>query len=85
MLQGASNAWFAITLSALAIRGASDELLLLVDDHWAILEKVQSGQNIELLQQVTPQLRDLAERSSLPSGCVSCITGRMRKEVLTVR
>lgn len=61
MLQGASNAWFGITLSALAIPQASGELKQLVEDHWIILEKVQNEQNIELLQQVTPQLRDLAE------------------------
>lgn len=61
MLQGASNSWFGIMLSALAIPQAAGKLGQLVDDHWTILEKVQSEQNIELLQQVTPQLRDLAE------------------------
>jgi hypothetical protein len=61
MLQGASNAWFGLTLSALAIPQASGKLTLLVEDSWTILEKVQSEQNIELLQQVTPQLRDLSE------------------------
>ena len=47
MLQGASNAWFGITLSALAIPQASGKLRQLIDDHWIILEKVQSEQNIE--------------------------------------
>jgi hypothetical protein len=61
MLQGASNSWFAIPLSALAIPQATGKLKQLVDEHWTILEKVQSEQNIELLQQVTPQLRDLDE------------------------
>ncbi|AWM39827.1 hypothetical protein GobsT_18030 [Gemmata obscuriglobus] len=61
MLQGASNSWFGLTLTALAIPQASGKLKQLVDDHWTILEKVQSEQNIELLQAVTPQLRDLAE------------------------
>ena len=61
MLQGASNSWFGITLSALGIPRASGKLKQLVEEHWTILEKVQSEQNIELLQQVTPQLRDLAE------------------------
>jgi hypothetical protein len=61
MLQGASNSWFPILLSALAIPQASTLLGQLVDDHWTILEKVQSEQNIELLQQVTPHLRDLSE------------------------
>ena len=48
-------------LPALAIHQASGKLKQLIDDHWTILEKVQSEQNIELLQQVTPQLRDLSE------------------------
>lgn len=61
MLQGASNSWFGITMSALAIPQASGKLKQLVEDHWTILGKVQSEQNIELLQQVTPQLRDLSE------------------------
>jgi hypothetical protein len=64
MLQGASNSWFGITLSALAIPQGSSKLTQLVEDHWTILEKVQSEQNIELLQQVTPQLRDLSEYTS---------------------
>ena len=63
MLQGASNSWFGILLSALAIPQASGKLKQLVEDHWTILEKVQSEQNIELLQQVTPQLRDLSEHT----------------------
>lgn len=61
MLQGASNSWFGLTLSALAIPQASGKLKQLIEEHWTILEKVQSEQNIELLQQVTPQLRDLSE------------------------
>jgi hypothetical protein len=61
MLQGASNSWFGLLLSALAIPQSSSKLGQLVDDYWTILEKVQSEQNIELLQQVTPQLRDLSE------------------------
>ncbi|MDY3556174.1 DUF1998 domain-containing protein [Gemmata sp. JC717] len=61
MLQGASNSWFGITLTALAIPQASGELKQLVDDHWTVLEKVQSEQNVELLQTVTTQLRDLSE------------------------
>jgi hypothetical protein len=59
MLQGASNSWFALTLSALAIPQASSELAQRVEEQWTILEKVQSVQNIELLQQIM-QLRDLA-------------------------
>ncbi len=61
MLQGASNAWFGLTLSALAIPQASGKLMQLVEDRWDVLEKVQNEQNIELLQQVTTKLRDFAE------------------------
>ncbi|HEX4142959.1 MAG TPA: DUF1998 domain-containing protein [Pirellulales bacterium] len=64
MLQGASNSWFGLMLSALAIPRGSNELAQLVEEHWAVLAKVQSEQNIELLQQVTPQLRDLSEYTS---------------------
>ena len=60
MLQGASNAWFGITLTALAIPQASGKLKQLVEDHWTVLEKVQSEQNIELLLSIS-QLRDLSE------------------------
>ncbi len=60
MLQGASNSWFGITLTALAIPQASGKLKQLVEDNWTTLEKVQSEQNIELLQSIS-QLRDLSE------------------------
>lgn len=61
MLQGASDSWFALLLTSLWIPSGETKLAQLVDAHWPVLEKVQSEQNIELLQQVTPQLRDLAE------------------------
>lgn len=60
MLQGASNSWFGLTLTALAIPQASGKLKQLVEDNWTTLEKVQSEQNIELLQSLS-QLRDLSE------------------------
>lgn len=60
MLQGASNSWFGITLTALAIPQASGKLAQLVDGNWTTLEKVQSEQNIQLLLSIS-QLRDLAE------------------------
>lgn len=64
MLQGASNSWFGLTLSALAIPQGANLLGQLVEDHWTILGKVQNEQNIELLQHVTPQLRDLSDYSA---------------------
>jgi hypothetical protein len=60
MLQGASNSWFGITLTALAIPQESGKLKQLVEDNWTTLEKVQSEQNIELLLSIS-QLRDLSE------------------------
>jgi hypothetical protein len=61
MLQGASNSWFAIMLSALAIPKAVDPLSQLIEDQWTTLRQVQSQQNIQLLRSLpqTP-LRDLA-------------------------
>jgi hypothetical protein len=40
ILLGASNAWFAITLSALSIPTQVDALPQLVEDHWALLQLV---------------------------------------------
>lgn len=40
ILLGASNAWFAITLSALSIPSHFDALPQLVEDHWALLQLV---------------------------------------------
>lgn len=52
ILLGASNSWFPITLSTLSIPTASNKLRQLVDEHWHILEKAKSIQNIELLRQI---------------------------------
>jgi Domain of unknown function (DUF1998) len=52
ILLGASNSWFPIVLSALAVPNAVDKLAQLVDDHWHILERVESQQNIDLLKQL---------------------------------
>src|SRR5438128_3633718 len=60
MLQGASNSWFGITLTALAIPQASGKLKQLIEDNWTTLEKVQNEQNIELLLSIS-HLRDLSE------------------------
>src|SRR5262249_17314949 len=60
MLQGASNSWFPVILSALSIPTSADQLSQLVDDHWVMLEKAQSQQNIELLRQVG-QLHDFTK------------------------
>ena len=64
MLQGASNSWFPIMLSALGIPQAVNKIGLLVEENWPTLEKVESQQNIALLKTITPSpLRDLIEFS----------------------
>jgi len=52
ILLGASNSWFPLVLSALAVPDAVDRLGQLVEEHWHILEKVTSQQNIELLRHI---------------------------------
>ncbi len=52
ILLGASNSWFSLVLSALAIPDALDRLGQLVEEHWHILAKVTSQQNIELLRHI---------------------------------
>lgn len=64
MLQGASNSWFALSLSALALPYGTNELTQLIDDHWMILEKAKDQSGIELLLQVHRDLRDLTEYSA---------------------
>lgn len=52
ILLGASNSWFPLVLSALAVPDAVDRLGQLVEEHWHMLAKVTSQQNIELLRQI---------------------------------
>ncbi len=42
MLQGASNLWFPVLISALSVPQASDDMGRLVEDNWAVLDKVSS-------------------------------------------
>lgn len=42
MLQGASNLWFPVLISALSVPQASDDLGQLIEDNWEILDKVTS-------------------------------------------
>ena len=60
MSQGASNSWFGITLSALAIppKGA-DEIAKIVDEQWTNLHDVESEREIEKLLPKVPSMRDL--------------------------
>jgi len=42
MLQGASNLWFPVLISALSVPQASDDLGRLVEDNWEVLDKATS-------------------------------------------
>lgn len=59
LVVGASNQWFAQTLSALAVpKPAADELQLKVDTHWAALEAMPGLEMIPYLRTVVPALRE---------------------------
>lgn len=60
ILQGASNSWFPITVSALSVPRAADRLAQLVTDNWTILDKVQNVEMINFARQIG-QLRELAK------------------------
>lgn len=59
MLQGASNSWFGITLTALAIPQASGKLAQIVEEQWPNLHDVESEREIEKLLPKVPSMRDL--------------------------
>ena len=63
MLQGASNSWFGISLSALSIPQASGKLAQLVDEQWTNLHDVESEREIAKLLPKVPAMRDLYEFS----------------------
>lgn len=66
MLLGASNGWFGITLSALSIPVASNQLTQLVRDNWVTLGKATNLQVLEVLlsaMQATGQLQEFAKYS----------------------
>lgn len=60
MLQGASNLWFPVLISALSVPQASDDLGRLVEDNWAVLDKVSS---IDVLKafRLIGQLKDFGK------------------------
>ncbi len=60
ILQGASNSWFGVMISALSVPQAVDKLAQMVVENWAVLEKAQSRQNVELLRQIG-QLKDFGK------------------------
>jgi hypothetical protein len=52
ILLGASNSWFPLLLSTLAVPNAVDRLEQLVEEYWHLLSKTTSEQNIQLLRQI---------------------------------
>lgn len=60
MLQGASNLWFPVLISALSVPQATDDLGRLVEENWAVLEKATS---IDVLKafRLIGQLKELSK------------------------
>jgi len=52
ILQGASNIWFPMIISALSVPQAQDELGRLIEDNWAILEKAKSLEILDAFRMV---------------------------------
>ncbi|MDX2100100.1 MAG: DUF1998 domain-containing protein [Leptolyngbyaceae cyanobacterium bins.59] len=59
---GASNSWFPITLSALSIPTATDQLAQLVEKHWPVLEKATSLEVLAAFRLIG-QLKEFAKYS----------------------
>jgi hypothetical protein len=62
MLQGASNLWFPVLISALSVPQASDDLGRLVEDNWAVLDKV-TGVDVLKAFRLIGQLKDFSKYS----------------------
>lgn len=62
ILLGASNSWFALSLSVLSVPSTSHRLESLIEDLWHVLEETVSLQNIALLRRVG-QLNRLSDYS----------------------
>ena len=52
ILQGASNAWFSVMISALSVPQGIDKLAQLIDDNWANVGKAKSLEGVTLLREV---------------------------------
>lgn len=57
ILQGASNLWFAVSISTLAIPQARDRLAQLIDDNWIVLEKATTKEVLTAFRDIG-QLRE---------------------------
>jgi hypothetical protein len=60
ILQGASNSWFAVMLSALSVPQATDKLAQLVEENWSVLEKAQSKEVVTAFRAIG-QLKDFGK------------------------
>jgi hypothetical protein len=60
ILQGASNSWFPVLLSALSVPQATDKLVQLVNENWAVLEKAQSQEVVAAFRAIG-QLKDFGK------------------------
>ena len=60
ILQGASNSWFPIMLSALSVPHSSDKLAQLVSENWVTLEKATSAAILQAFRQIG-QLKEFAK------------------------
>lgn len=60
MLQGASNLWFPVLISALSVPQAADDLGRLIDENWAVLEKATSLDVLKAFRLIG-QLKDLSK------------------------
>jgi hypothetical protein len=60
ILQGASNSWFAVMISALSVPQATDKLAQLVEENWAVLEKAQSREVVAAFRAIG-QLKDFGK------------------------
>jgi hypothetical protein len=60
ILQGASNSWFSVVLSALSVPHSTDKLAQLVTDNWVTLEKAVSLEVLQAFRQIG-QLRDFSD------------------------
>ena len=60
ILQGASNCWFAVMISALSVPQATNKLAQLVDENWAVLEKAQTQEVVSAFRAIG-QLKDFGK------------------------
>lgn len=61
ILLGASNAWFPITLSVVAIPRAMSSVEQLVAKHWNVLRNVTGAESLAFARQTMPELAALAD------------------------